>query len=194
MKRPPRADTAQKAMAHREGSWPGRDQLAQQSEVPQPPPRPTRGGGGAWGGAPVLLKIRYSPVGMAMTVSYSRKQGPTITPSGAIAASLPLAPRSRAEIQAQADSQNSVSYVNSGILCFRKIRTAVTGSRSIGRKPPLRVSCLQGVGCSVQRKRGGEARLPAQVVKVLVRFGAGSFEPTLWSTLMTTRRVAGIAG
>lgn len=43
-------------------------------------------------------------------------------------------------------------------------------------------------------KRGDEARLPARVLNVLCRFGAGSFELTLWSTLVTTRRVAGIAG
>ena len=43
------------------------------------------------------------------------------------------------------------------------------------------------------RKRGDEARLPARVVTVLVRPVAGSFGPTLWSTLMTTRRTADIA-
>ena len=43
-------------------------------------------------------------------------------------------------------------------------------------------------------KRGDEARLPARVLNVLCRFGAGSFELTLWPTLVTTRRVAGIAG
>ena len=46
----------------------------------------------------------------------------------------------------------------------------------------------------MNRKRGDEARLPARVLNVLCRFGAGSFELTLWSTLVTTRRVAGIAG
>jgi transposase len=40
------------------------------------------------------------------------------------------------------------------------------------------------------RKRGDEARLSAWIVDVVDRLGAGSFEPKLWSTLMTTRRVA----
>lgn len=44
------------------------------------------------------------------------------------------------------------------------------------------------------RKRGDEARLRAWAVNMLGLPGAGSFGPTLWSTLMTTRRVAGIAG
>ena len=44
------------------------------------------------------------------------------------------------------------------------------------------------------RKRGDETRLPARLLNVLCRFGAGSFELTLWPTLVTTRRVAGIAG
>jgi transposase len=43
------------------------------------------------------------------------------------------------------------------------------------------------------RKRGVEARLPSRAMDVLGRPGAGSFEPTSWSTLMTTRRLAGIA-
>ncbi len=46
---------------------------------------------------------------------------------------------------------------------------------------------------SVYRKLGDEARLPAWSVTVLVRPGAGSFGPTLWSTLIVTRRAAGIA-
>jgi D-arabinose 1-dehydrogenase-like Zn-dependent alcohol dehydrogenase len=41
---------------------------------------------------------------------------------------------------------------------------------------------------------GDEARLPERAVNVLGRPGAGSFGLTLWSALMTTRRVAGIAG
>ena len=45
-----------------------------------------------------------------------------------------------------------------------------------------------------QSKRGVEARLPLRAVNVLVRPGAGRFGPTLWSTLMTTRRLSGIAG
>lgn len=44
------------------------------------------------------------------------------------------------------------------------------------------------------RKRGEEARLSVWAVTVLGRRGAGSFKPTLWSTLMTTRRATGIAG
>lgn len=159
-------------------------------------PHPARhaAGGGAWGGAPVLPKTRYSPVGMPVTVSYSRKQGPTITPSSRSRPLSRLLLAAVLKFRAKQIQQNSVIYVNSDIPCSRKIRTAVTENRSTGRKPPLRVSCLQGVGCSIQRKRGGEARLPARVVKALVRFGVGSFEPTLWSTSMTTRRVAGIAG
>ena len=39
----------------------------------------------------------------------------------------------------------------------------------------------------VERKRGEEARLPARAVNMLGRLGAGSFEPTLWSTSMTVR-------
>ncbi|MBV1798712.1 transglycosylase SLT domain-containing protein [Siccirubricoccus sp. G192] len=42
------------------------------------------------------------------------------------------------------------------------------------------------------RKRGVEARLPAGWVDVLVRRGAWSFGPTLWSTLTMTRRTAAI--
>jgi hypothetical protein len=52
----------------------------------------------------------------------------------------------------------------------------------------------QWLFAAMRRKRGDEARLPARVLNVLCRFGAGSFELTLWSTLVTTRRVAGIAG
>ena len=44
------------------------------------------------------------------------------------------------------------------------------------------------------RKRGAEARLPAWVVDVLGRPGAGSFGPALWSTLMMTRRLVAIGG
>ena len=43
-------------------------------------------------------------------------------------------------------------------------------------------------------KCGDEARLPARGLSMVGLPGAGSFGPTLWSTLMTTRRVAGIAG
>jgi hypothetical protein len=40
------------------------------------------------------------------------------------------------------------------------------------------------------RKRGDETRLSGWAVDVVDRLGAGSFEPELWSTLVTTRRVA----
>ena len=43
-------------------------------------------------------------------------------------------------------------------------------------------------------KRSDEARLPGRAVNMLGRPGAGSFEPTLWSTLMTTRRAVCTAG
>lgn len=46
----------------------------------------------------------------------------------------------------------------------------------------------------LNRKRSLGAILPARVVNVVGRFGAGSFEPTLWSTLMLTRGAACIAG
>jgi hypothetical protein len=49
------------------------------------------------------------------------------------------------------------------------------------------------IGAGLHRKRGDEARLPARAVTMLGRPGARSFGPTLWSTLMTTRRTADIA-
>ncbi|MFL5332202.1 MAG: IS66 family insertion sequence element accessory protein TnpB, partial [Geminicoccaceae bacterium] len=57
-----------------------------------------------------------------------------------------------------------------------------------------RLATLAQQSLGANRKRGDEARLPARVVNMFGRPGAGSFEPTLWSTLMTTRRVVGIAG
>ena len=58
-------------------------------------------------------------------------------------------------------------------------------------KQALELEFLKG---ALRCKRGDEARLPAGALSMLGLPGAGSFGPTLWSTLMTTRRVASIAG
>jgi hypothetical protein len=52
----------------------------------------------------------------------------------------------------------------------------------------------EGPAIVVESKRGDEARLSARDVYVLGRRGAGSFEPTLWSTLAMTRRMPDIGG
>jgi IS5 family transposase len=83
---------------------------------------------------------------------------------------------------------------------FRRMRKALrtlkgyTGRvlRDIGRK--LGAVPEGRLRMQIERKRSEEARLPARAVNMLGRPGAGSFEPTLWSTSMTTRRAAGIAG
>jgi hypothetical protein len=59
-------------------------------------------------------------------------------------------------------------------------------------KSELKLMLKNAFGVLV-RKRGDKARLPARALTVLGRPGARSFGPTLWSTLMTTRRTAGIA-
>lgn len=44
------------------------------------------------------------------------------------------------------------------------------------------------------RKRGVTALLPARVTDVLGRLGAEGFELSIWTTLLTTRRMAVFAG
>ena len=45
-----------------------------------------------------------------------------------------------------------------------------------------------------ERKRSQEAHLPARVLNVLGRLGVEGFELSLWTTIMTARRVAATAG
>ncbi|PWC26652.1 hypothetical protein CR165_22180 [Pseudoroseomonas aestuarii] len=47
---------------------------------------------------------------------------------------------------------------------------------------------------TLRRKRGRNTLLPNRAGAVVPRLQVGSFEPTLWSTLMTTRVAADIAG
>ena len=76
-----------------------------------------------------------------------------------------------------------------------KTTTFVAGLRNTGMVAPMvLVTCPRRSGPSVMCKRGDEARLPARAVNVLGRPEAWSFGLTLWSTLMTTRRVVGIVG
>jgi hypothetical protein len=66
------------------------------------------------------------------------------------------------------------------------------GQRRIGQASLAEALLPAGVGSNrrLERKRGDETRLSVRLVDVLDRPGSVSFELKLWSTLMTTRRVA----
>jgi hypothetical protein len=67
---------------------------------------------------------------------------------------------------------------------------AIAQAAEIGRQHSFAVAQILGEVRLVESKRGDGTRLSARAVDVVDRLGAGSFEPELWSTLVTTRRVA----
>ncbi len=73
------------------------------------------------------------------------------------------------------------------------LRAALAAAELARQEAEARATGAEAMVAHLKRKRGDEARLPARGMNVLGRGGARSFEPALWSTLMTTR-TAGIAG